>query len=692
MKKRVLALVLCVCTLFCIFVVPVSAQDGAPTDSFTRWGELSVPMRPVYEATTSIDATSLGLEDGFGTIRDMDCDEKGNIYVLTEDSRVVCINSEYELVKTYAIVDCDGMSVDFSYASGICVTAEGTFYIADTQNARVLFCENEVVKQEILVPESALIPSDFMFNPLKVELDSKGFLYVLCEGSYYGAVLFNPDGEFIQFFGANTTSGTILSTLGLLWDKLTMNDTKRAKQVKTLPYQFIDLTLDENDFVYTCTGMNSGSEVGQLRMLNPGGSNILASDAFNFGETDYVKIHNQRMRQDFISVQVDEKGFIYAFDKTYGLIYIYDSECNLLSAFGGGVGTGNQQGVFAVPCALALSDSVLYAADSERNTITVFERTEYGELLLSAQQATLKSDHTTAAPLWEQVQQLDSNSVLALSALAKAAYAEKNYSEALFYAKEAKDAGVYSLALGYVQKEFFSENYWWLLTLIVLAVGGFAALLIISNKRELALIKNPKVRVMSSAIIHPFASFGDIKNKGLGSLPLAIGVTVAFYITSVFAVICSDFRYTTFSSVSYNALFQVIQTIGLVLVWSLANWAVCTLMHGIGTLKEIFIVTAYSTIPMCLYNVISTPITHLLTTTDSTIITGLNTVALILTGVMLCVGLMIIHDYDFFRLLLTALITVFFIIIGIFFVFLVGILFSQFWDYIVSAFIELLYR
>ena len=622
----------------------------------------------------------------------MDCDEKGNVYVLTEDSRVISFDSNGAFVKSYAIVDGTGTAVDYSYASGLCVLSQDAFYIADTQNARVLLCEKEVVTQEILVPDSALIPSDFRFNPLKVELDSKGFLYVLCEGSYYGAVLFNPKGEFIQFFGANTTSGTILSTLGLLWDKLTMNDVKRAKKVKTLPYQFIDLTIDKNDFVYTCTGMNSGSEAGQLRMLNPGGSNIMGSDSFNFGETDYVKLHNSRVRQDFISIQVDDQGFIYTIDKTYGLIYIYDSQCNLISAFGGGVGTGNRTGVFNTPCAIALSDTTLYVADSQRNTITVFQRTDYGEILLSAQQLTLKSDHIAAAPLWEQVQQLDSNNALALSALAKAAYAQKEYSSALSYAKEAKDADIYSLALGYVQQEFFGTNYWWLLPLIALAIGGLAALLIVSNKRQLVLIKNEKIRTMSSAMIHPFNAFGDIKNKGLGSVPLAIVVVVLFYITSVIAVIGSDFRYTNFSVSTYNALFQVIQTVGLVVVWTVANWAVCTLMQGRGTLKEIFIVTAYSTIPLCIYNVISTPLTHMLTSSSSAVITGMHTVAWILTGIMLCVGLMLIHDYDFFRLLLTAVITVFFIIIGIFFVFLVGILFSQFLEFITSAFMELLYR
>ena len=59
MKKRVFAIALCACMFMCTFSMSVFAQDDAPTDSFTRWGEETVPMRPVYEAVGTIGATDL---------------------------------------------------------------------------------------------------------------------------------------------------------------------------------------------------------------------------------------------------------------------------------------------------------------------------------------------------------------------------------------------------------------------------------------------------------------------------------------------------------------------------------------------------------------------------------------------------------------------------------------------------------
>ena len=99
---------------------------------------------------------------------------------------------------------------------------------------------------------------------------------MLCDGAYYGALLFAPSGEFSGFYGANTVKGSALTTLSYLWDALTKNDDKRAYSVKKLPYRFFDLSIDEKDFVYTCTGQtDNASSNGQIKKLSPNGVNIL---------------------------------------------------------------------------------------------------------------------------------------------------------------------------------------------------------------------------------------------------------------------------------------------------------------------------------------------------------------------------------------------------------------------------------
>ena len=443
----------------------VSAADTAPTDSFMHWtmsdGSIrTVATRPLYEAVKKLDARSLGLDEEFGVIVQVKCDEKGNTYILTENSEIIVLDRNYKFLRKCVIVDKDNTSVEFDGAAGFYVAAENEIYIADTTNSRVLHCVNDIVVNEILIPESALIPSDFVFQPTKIAKDSKGYTYVLSEGSYYGIVLYDTNGEFNGFYGANTVKGTILTTLEHIWDTLTQNDIKRAKKIKKLPYQIIDICIDNKDFVYTCTGKNAGGAIGQIRMLSPGGTNILTgAEDKNFGEIDKVKRRKQIISQNFTSIATDSKGFIYSLDSAYGFIYVYDTKSNLLGAFAGGIGNGNQLGVFSGANSLTLNGASILVSDSIENSITVFERTEYGNKVFKAQEITLNSDYVGAKTLWEEVYSEDSFNRLAILGLGKAAYDEGEYSLAMKYAKLANDKETYSLALKQKQNAFISDHW-----------------------------------------------------------------------------------------------------------------------------------------------------------------------------------------------------------------------------------------
>ena len=673
----------------------VSAADTAPTDSFMHWtlsdgSTKTVVTRPLYEAVKKIDARSLGLEEEFGVIVQIKCDEKGNTYILTENSEIIMLDSDYNFVRKCEIVDSNNEIIGFDGADGFYIVSENEIYIADTTNARVLHCINDIVVDEILIPESALIPSDFVFQPTKIAKDSKGYTYVLSEGSYYGIVLYDPNGEFNGFYGANTVKGTILTTLEHIWDTLTQNDIKRAKKIKKLPYQIIDICIDNKDFVYTCTGKNAGGAVGQIRMLSPGGTNILTgAEDKNFGEIDKVKRRKQIITQNFTSIATDSKGFIYSLDSAYGFIYVYDTKSNLLGAFAGGIGNGNQLGVFSSSNSLSLNGTEILVSDSIDNSITIFERTEYGNKVFAAQEITLNSDYIGAKPLWEEVYSEDSYNRLAILGLGKAAYDEGEYSLSMKYAKLANDKETYSLALKQKQNAFISKHWTLIFISAVLLIGLFIALIIISIKKKMVLIKNEKVRILFSAMIHPFDSFNTIKYKKKGSIVIAFVLIVLYFITSVIAVMTSDFRYTSFDPSTYNSVMQLVRTVGIIVLWTVCNWAVSTLMHGRGKIKEVFVVTAYSTLPLIIYNIVSIPLSHLLSSSNSTLISGLNIAALILTGIMLCVGHMIIHDYSFPRVLFTAVLTIILMILVVFVIFMIGILLSQFWSFFTSIFLEL---
>ncbi len=695
--KRYIALILALFLILSLSLT-VSAEDNASNDTFTHWTlsndtKLPVETKPLYEATEVITARSLGFDESIGVILNIGCDDSGNTYVLTDMGRIFCIGTDYTLKYEYEIKDAAGEKIDIKGAKGIYVHSDTEIYIADTEHNRVLQCVDGSIKKEILLPESSLIPEDFIYKPSRIAIDPDGFIYVLSEGSYYGAILYTPQGEFSGFYGANTVKGNILSTLGYLWDRLTMNDTKRAQVSKTLPYQFSDICIDENGFVYTSTGLNADGRSGQIRVLSPGGSGILTgSESFNFGETDKVVRLDANMDQNFISIKSNGDGLVYALDSTFGLIYIYDTESRMIAAFGGGLGQGRQKGNFSSACSMALNEDRILVADGIKGTITVFEATDFGKTISTAHKLTLKSDFSKARPLWQEVLKEDPVNRLALYGLSKASYQEGNYEEAMKYAKECNESSVYSQARTKIQNEFINNNFIWLFFVAIAVIGVLSALLIVTIKKQIVFVKNSKLRTLTRAMVHPFESFGDIKYKSMGSLKIAIALTVMFYFSGAAAVIWSDFRYTSYDSGTYNILFQFVQTVGLVLVWSIANWGISTLREGKGRLKEVFIVTAYSVLPIIIYNIISIPLTYMVATENSALIAGIKVLAYIFCGIMLTIGLMTIHDFSFPKFILTSIVTLLLIILIIFVVFMIGILLTQFAGFFIEVFLEAVRR
>lgn len=705
-RKKVFTVLLSV-GLMLSFGLTSSAEQLRSTDSFTHQDtrngkQISVAMPDVYRPIGTVDASSLSLKEGYGTISDIACDEQGHCFVLSEDGVIVEFDENFQFVSYRTALDVAGKEMDFAGARGIYVR-EDELYIADTMNARVLCLRGNQVIKEIVLPESSLIPSDFVFSPTKVAKDSKGYIYVISEGSYYGAVMYSPQGVFLGFYGANTVKGGVLSTLETIWDSLTRNDIKRAKTVKALPFQFVDICIDKNDFVYTCTGITSQSNAsGQIRMLSPGGTNILfrrqyngvrtGASSFVFGETDQVKRLNKKIVQDFENVQVDKNGFLYALDSTYGLIYVYDTDCNLLTAFGGGRGTGTQTGVFASATALAVCKDRVYVADSQYNNVTVFTLTEFGYSLLSAQRKTLDAAYAESRSDWEYVLKRDAYNQLAMRGMAKISYINGDYENALRYAEEGLDYVIYGQALSILQTKWITRNFTWLFCGVILITALIVTVVIYKKKKGLRLIQNHKIKVFLGGFIHPFEAYSAVRYQNMGSVKITIGMMAAFFVSSVLAAICSNFRYTSFDEASFSSLFQILKTIGLILLWSLANWGISVLLQGIGKFKHVLIVTSYSVLPLVICNFVSVPLSYLITSPTSTLMSGLNLVAMIWTGIVLTIGLMQVHNFTFPRFAASVAGGLFFMVLILLVAFIFGILITQLGGFVITILMEAIYR
>ena len=701
--KRIIAAVISVFLLFGGLTASAAAKnENIPNDSYTYWSDdgsryLS-GSRAMYEVKGAYTGSDMGVSP-LSEPADIAADDNGMLYILdSSNSRIVI--TDKNLVKKGEIKSFGGKS--FTGAKGITVSG-GYIYVADTENQRVLAGDiNGSLKAELSCPDNEIIPDDFVFRPMQLTVDKNGYIYVMSDGSFYGALVFAPDGSTEGFFGANKVNASVGDLIDTLWNRRFMTDEQRASQIQKIPYQFSDLVADEDGLLYTTTGSlsSNGTQKGQIRCLGPGGTNVMKSrigrdavdsDSFNFADEGVASLAVGQRVQNFVSLDI-ENGYIYALDQTYGRVFVYSTDCELLTVMGGGVKQGTQKGTFENAAAVAVYDGTVYVLDSVKGSVTVFEINEYGRLVKKAMSLTDTGKYTEAAPLWRQIISLDRNNQPAYKGLARDALARGEYKTAMEYAKSGLDRGIYDQAFEYVRNAFLQKYLSLIIIGAAVIIAAAAAFAVLKRKRGIKLPSAPRLSLALKASFHPFDNFRAVKYKGQGSLAVSSVLLALFYISDVLGDFYGGFAHSSFNAENYNSLLTLIGTVGVAVLWVICNWAVSVLAEGKGKLKEVFIVTCYSLVPQIVSNIICLILSNVLLIKESTAMTVISTAAIILTGLLLCIGTMIVHEFDFFKFLLTAAISLVAMAIVIFLAFMIIILLQQFFAFIRTVFIEVAYR
>lgn len=671
LKYTVRLLSFCVLAVVVLSTSVIAAPSVDVTDSsFTYWegkpAKKAVKTKAVYSVDRVLDASDLSIAS-FCSLEQVFA-YKEKLYVLDGVNGIIYVfDTNYKLEKTISSFQYNGEVLTFRDAKGIFVNDSG-IYIADTANGRIICTDGEIITAIVERPVSSAVPATLKFAPTRMVRDENGFLYVLCDGSYYGLMVFSDSYEFLGFFGANQVQTSFVGAVKDFITSVFETEEKHSSSVQALPFQMIDVCIDPEGFI--CT-VNS-EKVGQIRRFGPAGKNILVhannfysenADNFNFG--DYPNMYQDTsskyggyIQESFCAITADENGFYYAVDRTKGRIFVYDNKCNLLSAFGGGVGEGDKPGTFITPTSVAVFGDNLIVSDYATKSVTVFCLTEYGSDLKQAAIFTNKSLFLQAKPYWERVNAADKNCQIAYKGLAKAALAEKDYEKALEYAEIGWDRVTYSKAFKVVRDNFIKRNFWWIAICTVLLITGVVVLGVVTKKRKITFIKNKKLNVAANTILHPFDSFKAIKYYNLGSPLLATVFLALFYITKVTATLSGGFMYKTVDIDAFNSFFTLLGSGGIVILWAICNYGVCILFEGKGSVKGIYCATCYSLAPMIIYYIAYIILSHTVIPDTNEGFGLLSTVATAIMVVFILIAVTVIHEFSFFKSIGTAVVTV----------------------------------
>lgn len=349
----------------------------------------------------------------------------------------------------------------------------GYVYVCDTENDRVIKCDTEGNIDRLFgKPTDALYDQSLTYNPSKVLVDKAGNVYVVVKSQTKGAVMFNSQGEFLGFYGANRVEQTAEVLANAFWDLISTAE-QRDRSTKQTPIGFSNFDIDDDGFIFTVTDSQE-TTTDLVKKLNPRGDNILdslgAAD-MTFGDIPPAYYSIYAKNSSLTDIDLGPNGELNILDFQHGRIFQYDKECWLLFIVGG---KGNQLGLFESATAIESYDNHLYVVDSIKDNITIFTRTVFGEIVTNA--ANLYNDGLYEESLepWQNVLKYDGNYRRAYIGIGNALYNKYEYEEAMEYFEISISRDRYNRAFEGYRDLWLKANYMkCIIVIVILVILGF---------------------------------------------------------------------------------------------------------------------------------------------------------------------------------------------------------------------------
>ena len=323
---------------------------------------------------------------------------------------------------------------------------------------------------------------------------------------------------------------------------------------------------------------------------------------------------------------------------------------------------------------------------SEKASFTVYKRTEYGDVLLQAIEHQNDRRYDEAIDDWTEILKRNSNFDAAYIGIGNALYRSHKYAEAVEQYKYAYDTANYSLAFGELRQQWISNYLWTLPLAAAVLIFAIAKFLKYANK------VNKRVAVQTGKrtyweellfafhlIMHPFDGFWDLKHEKRGSV--RAGTTILAVTLIVFYYDSIGSGYVTNPQGIYGTIFGAITSVCVPLaLWIIANWCLTTLFDGEGSMKDIYIASTYSLLPLVITMVPATIASNFILADEVKTLGLITGIGLVWMGLLIFFGTMVTHDYTIGKNILTVGAT----LVGMICIMFIAILFSTLLGKLVS--------
>ena len=193
-------------------------------------------------------------------------------------------------------------------------------------------------------------------------------------------------------------------------------------------------------------------------------------------------------------------------------------------------------------------------------------------------------------------------------------------------------------------------------------------------------------------LVHPFEGFEDLRWKKAGSMRIALTVVFLLFFQQLAYNRLYGFQYYSDYEKIFNIVPYIFRSVILFFTFVVANWAMCTLFDGEGSMKNICINSAYALIPFVGAYLIGTFMSHFLVKDEYIFIQAIEIIGTAWTVVLFISAMKAVHQFSFGKTLALLLLTVVAMVAILFLLILLLTLFQQVLIFILSIYTELSYR
>lgn len=648
---------------------------------------------------------------------DICTDSRGYVYIVDKaNGQVIVLNNGYKAEMVITSFDSDTKRGDsLKSPQGIFVTDE-YIYVCDTGNSRiVMFTHDGNFYKSVRTNDEDMKPyKSFLFTPVSCAADRYGRLYVVSSDSTYGIVVMDDDGTFNGFIGAPKVTYSVMD----MFFRRFQSAEERANAITHVATTFDSVSIDEDGFIFAVTSTieedkqmeaitSKSADYSPVRRLNSKGTEIMSRNGFFDcgGEVNVSKISvsDSAGVSKVTDIAVGPEGSWSLIDNRRSKVFTYDSNGSLLFAFGD---TGTQKGNITNLSAIDYQyDPInqthhLLLLDWTEKSITVYTRTEYGDLLIEALHNDNERNYSGAIEYWKKILESNNNFDAAYIGIGKAMYNSGDYEEAKEYLASAVETEYYAKALTQQNQLRLSKYPILILVIIAAAVAviwlvvkvmGYAKRINYEGNFKKTHTYWEELMYSFYVVFHPFDGFWDIKHEKRGTVRgglTIVGITcLAFYFQSIGRSYLANPE-----GITSTLITQILAVVVPVVLWSVANWCLTTLFDGEAKLRDVFVAACYSLSPLPLFLVISTLYTNISTTANDNLASLLVTIGYVWVAFLLFFGTLTVQDYSLGKNVVTTLGTIVCMVVIMFVMVLFGSLVGDMIIFISDIVTEISYR